>query len=378
MLLECHAARPLQIRRQILCADLVILSPLLVFATVVDGEFCWHREAPFQESTFVGAVVRRDQTELDRFADRVADLAPGSWLEQFLPILDQVASVLDGRSFLRAIHAVWLPAQAVWPDRTECFSGDPILEAVPHITGTIALKRLQFRASPSLEISDHATHHGLGRSLSDLVTYATESEARIAGVSRASLVLFDDTDARCNELCKLLPILTLVSVSPVVQRVTEDRESSELIGVKRIEIEHDITRRNIAIILGILGKHSISDSPAELVRDASHRDIHSFVWTALDLAVVASAVADSIRGDGLDLWISVLSFGQDLSLISVSIDVDRAQVNHGAKVVDLSSHIACREPLLLQPARRLFAPLAVRTEEDWIPCTSDCVHSLLR
>ena len=240
---------------------------------MVDGEFCWHREAPLQESSLVRSGVWRDETELDRLADRVADLSPGSWLEQLLPVLDQVASILDGRSFLRPIHSVWLPAQAVWPDWTECLACDPILEAVPDITWTIALERLQLGASASLEISDHATHHGLGRSLSDLVTYATKSEARIAGVSRASLVLLDDANGAGDELCELLPVLTLVSISPVIQRVRKDRESTQLVSVKRIEIEHDVTSRNIAIILWILGQHSISDSPAKLVGDASHRDV---------------------------------------------------------------------------------------------------------
>ena len=157
----------------------------------------------------------------------------------------------------------------------------------------------------------------------------------------------------------------------------KDRESTQLVSVKRIEIEHDVTSRNVAIIKLSLAENTIGDRPADRVRDASHADAHAFILATLDLVVVVAAVADPIRGDGLNLRESVRGLGQDLSLVAVSIDVDRAQIDHGAKVVDLAAHIACGKPLLLQPPRCLYAPCFIRAEEDRIPSTADCVHSLL-
>ena len=132
--------------------------------------------------------------------------------------------------------------------------------------------------------------------------------------------------------------------------MTEDRKSAQLVSVKRIEVEDDVTSRDIAILELGLAEHTIGDRPADRVRDAAHADAHSLILTALDLVIVVAAVADAVRGDGLNLRESVRGLSQDLSLVAVSVDVDRAQIDHGPKVVDLSANIAGREPLLLQPS----------------------------
>ena len=200
---------------QVLVAELVVLTPALPVAPVVDGKLRRQRELP------PPPICRaRDAPDVHRLGKCVADLTQRDGLQKLLPVENGCACEFNLRTLRRPGESRTRPAQRVRPARAdEGLLENALLKCFPRRAGFVAQELLQLRAAACLEIANHAAFHALARKRLFVRAGLAEHGAGVIRVCRAKFVVLNQADGRRELVRDLLPLLTLPCVAEFVDRV---------------------------------------------------------------------------------------------------------------------------------------------------------------